>query len=171
MVCVQRAQAQGRGQGWVGWGGGGWGTTAAHTSDQDCCSLLHLTLIPLLFALVLTLSHPAAPNNNKQQLYGADERTAGVVPVGFGGRAQPAAGWPPGQVTPSQMILVSSSRAQTDPKAAAGAHTAGRSMPTRLAQQIQLSIFLASAACAFVFNSPGSGEQQSASCWVLSLGK
>jgi hypothetical protein len=41
------------------------------------------------------------------QLYGADERTAGVVPVGFGGRAQAAAGWPPGQVTPSQMILVS----------------------------------------------------------------
>lgn len=43
-----------------------------------------------------------------QQLYGADERTAGVIPVGYGGRtAQAAVGWPPGQVTPSQMILVS----------------------------------------------------------------
>ncbi|KAF6263174.1 hypothetical protein COO60DRAFT_1624723 [Scenedesmus sp. NREL 46B-D3] len=40
------------------------------------------------------------------QLYGADERTAGVVPVNYGGRStQAAVGWAPGQVTPSQMIL------------------------------------------------------------------
>lgn len=41
------------------------------------------------------------------QLYGADERTAGVVPVaGYAGRStQAAVGWAPGQVTPSQMIL------------------------------------------------------------------
>eukprot|EP00878_Enallax_costatus_P005199 GHUV01005463.1.p1 GENE.GHUV01005463.1~~GHUV01005463.1.p1 ORF type:complete len:234 (+),score=50.81 GHUV01005463.1:1033-1734(+) len=40
------------------------------------------------------------------QLYGADERTAGVVPVNYAGRStQAAVGWAPGQVTPSQMIL------------------------------------------------------------------
>lgn len=63
--------------------------------------------MPDLSALFL----PALHLHLHLQLYGADERTAGVVPVGFGGRAQPAAaGWPPGQVTPSQMILVSSPR-------------------------------------------------------------
>lgn len=41
------------------------------------------------------------------QLYGADERTTGVVPVNYAGRStQAAVGWAPGQVTPSQMILV-----------------------------------------------------------------
>lgn len=41
------------------------------------------------------------------QLYGADDRTAGVVSVDYGGRrTQAALGWTPGQVTPSQVILV-----------------------------------------------------------------
>lgn len=71
------------------------GVGGCQRSQQLACPPVHARQSAPLSSSVVCL-----------QLYGADERTTGVVPVGFGGRAQPAPGWPPGQVTPSQMILV-----------------------------------------------------------------
>lgn len=75
---------------------------SAGTALQPSCLFWSASLTSLPATLLATLPAPAP------QLYGADERTTGVVPVSYaGGRStQAAVGWAPGQVTPSQMILV-----------------------------------------------------------------